>query len=81
MELSSTPSTCFANGTITITLKGNDVGNLSQITYTVVNTTTSQEYLGTSTVFENLTKGNHTVTMNAIFQTTPIIFLRILLST
>jgi len=72
MELSSTPSTCFANGTITITLKGNDVGNLSQITYTVVNITTSQEYFGTDPVFGNLTTGNHSVTMNAIFQATPM---------
>jgi hypothetical protein len=73
LDIATTPSTCFANGTITITLKGNDVVHLSQIYYTVVNTTTQVSQSGINNFFENLSKGEYSVTVDAMFQnTTPI---------
>ena len=68
MELTSKPSTCFANGTITIALKGNDAGKLSQIIYKATHTTTQDFYTSTNPVFENLPKGNYSVVMDAFFQ-------------
>ncbi|MDR2973071.1 MAG: hypothetical protein LBU83_14295 [Bacteroidales bacterium] len=73
IEISSTPSTCFANGTITITLKGSDVNKLSQIVYTVINTTTQDSRFGIAPYFENLSKGYYSVTMDAYYNsTTPV---------
>ena len=72
LEITSTPSTCFANGTITITLKGNDVPLLSQIVYTVTNTTTQDSRFGVDPVFENLSKGNYSVTVDAFYKNAAI---------
>ena len=72
LEITATPSTCFANGTITITLKGNDVPRLSQIIYTVTNTTTQDSRSGVDHVFENLSKGDYSVTMDAFYQNAPV---------
>jgi len=69
MEIASTPTKCFADGTITITLKGNDAGKLSQIIYTVKNTTTQDPpNISPNPFFENLSKGSYSVTMDAYFQ-------------
>ncbi|MCL2435541.1 MAG: InlB B-repeat-containing protein [Lentimicrobiaceae bacterium] len=72
LEINSTPSTCFANGTITITLMGSDMDSLSQINYKVKNIATGDERLGVAPQFKNLSKGDYLVSMDAFFQETPI---------
>ena len=73
LQLFPTPSTCFANGTITIEIVGSDSGNLTQINYNVENTTTGDTRSGSVPFFANLPKGEYIVTMYAFFQATYII--------
>ena len=70
MTFSTTPSTCFANGSITISLSGSDVGSLSQIAYTAIHSSTQETYVSTNPVIENLPKGNYSVILDAYYQNT-----------
>jgi len=70
LKITTTTSTCFANGTISIEIIGSDAGNLTGIQYIVFNDVDFRS--GQIPFFDNLTCGTWNVMVTAQFQGTPI---------
>lgn len=67
------PSACPANGKITVTLTGANVGNLSDIRYSIQNSGGGYSVeANSSPVFENVPAGVHKVVVTAVCSETPV---------
>ena len=62
----TTPSMCQSDGSIFITLSGESVSGLSQISYEIYGN--GNTYHGVSNLFNNLPSGIYTVVVNAVYQ-------------
>jgi hypothetical protein len=60
----TTPSTCQANGTVTVTLEG-DIASLFRITYVLTKSGSSPQSQEANNVFQNISAGDYSLTVKA----------------